>query len=883
MSEAETCGADGCRLRRFLPLVLVLFVGSGCAALIYEVVWFQLLELVIGASGVSLGILLGVFMGGMCAGSLSLARAVSPLRHPLQVYGVLELCIGLLGLAALVVVPWAARLYVHFTGPGFAGLFVRSVFAAVCLVPPTVLMGATLPAVSRAVRGSREGISWLGWFYGGNILGAVCGSVLAGFYLLRVYDMRVATWTAAGINFAVCLMAFGVARVSPYRAVEEGEEERERDQEQEPRAKHPYSVYGAIGISGFTALSAEVIWTRHLSLMLGPTVYTFSIILAVFLVGLGIGSGAGAALSRAKVCPGRALGVCQLLLVPAMAWAAYMLCVSLPYWPINPSLAKTPWLNFQVDILRCAWAILPATVLWGASFPLALAAALPQEREPGRLVGGVYAANTAGAIAGAVSCSVLLISWLGTQEVHRLLMVLACISSAIMLIPQLKILSDIRQERERASRRGQEGSSKEKCRSESGAAAHTLQNLTEQRRGVVTTRVAEAFAGLSPGSVLLWVAGVAIGIGLVRTVPRVPWQLVAHGRYLPTKTEVGTALYMGEGMNATVAVTELNTGVRMFHVSGKVEASTDGRDMRLQRMLGHIPALVHPQPRSILVVGCGAGVTAGSFLLHPDVEKITVCEIEPLIPRVVAQFFGNENYDLVRDPRVRIVYDDARHFILTTHERFDIITSDPIHPWVKGAATLYTKEYFELCKEHLNPGGLITQWVPLYESNLAVVKSEVATFFSAFPNGTLWSNDDEGGGYDLVLMGSLRTATTYERPPFADGRIDLDQLQRRMTSVEYTDVAKSLRDVGCRSAFSLLATYAGRASDLGPWLKGAQINRDLNLRLQYLAGMGSYFYETDLILTDLLIYRHFPDELFAGSQAQKDAVRLLIDRTKTPK
>src|SRR5205807_5652459 len=144
-----------------------------------------------------------------------------------------------------------------------------------------------------------------------------------------------------------------------------------------------------------------------------------------------------------------------------------------------------------------------------------------------------------------------------------------------------------------------------------------------------------------------------------------------------------------------------------------------------------------------------------SFVVHPDIKRIVICEIEPLIPQVVSQFFAKENYDVVHDPRVEIVYDDARHFVLTTQEKFDIITSDPIHPWVKGSATLYTKEYFEMCKQHLNPGGVITQWVPLYESNTDVVKSEIATFFEVFPHGTIWGNTTGGEGYDLVLLGQV--------------------------------------------------------------------------------------------------------------------------------
>ena len=292
---------------------------------------------------------------------------------------------------------------------------------------------------------------------------------------------------------------------------------------------------------------------------------------------------------------------------------------------------------------------------------------------------------------------------------------------------------------------------------------------------------------------------------LARSLPAIPWELVAYGRYLATHDEGWQKLYMGEGMNSSVAVTQLNSGVRNFHVSGKVEASSEPEDMRLQRLLGHLPALLHPKPSSVLVVGFGAGVTSGSFVVHPEVEQIVICEIEPLVPQAVAPHFAKENYDVVHDPRVEIVYDDARHYVLTTPRKFDILTSDPIHPWVKGSATLYTKEYFEQCKRHLNPGGLITQWVPLYESNLHVVKSEIATFFDVFPHGTIWSNDHYGEGYDLVLLGQAGPL-----------KIDADELQERLNRPDHAGVLKSLEDVGFRTVVGLLGTYGGQASDLRP-------------------------------------------------------------------
>jgi spermidine synthase len=299
-----------------------------------------------------------------------------------------------------------------------------------------------------------------------------------------------------------------------------------------------------------------------------------------------------------------------------------------------------------------------------------------------------------------------------------------------------------------------------------------------------------------------------------------------------------------------------------------VEASSEPQDMRLERMLGHISALFHHDPRSVLVVGFGAGITAGVFVTYPEIEKIVICEIEPLIPKMASRFFRNENNDVLYDPRVKVIYDDARHYILTTKEKFDVITSDPIHPWVKGSATLYSKEYFELVKQHLNPGGVVTQWVPLYQSTENVVKSEIATFFDVFPNGTVWSNDQNGTGYDMVLAGQT-----------APMKLNVDELQQRLFSSAYIYVAKSLSDVGFLSSIDLLATYAGQTSDLMPWLKDAEINKDRNMRLQYLAGMGLNIYMETQIYQDMLHYRRFPEELFIASDHLLQALK---ERIKNP-
>jgi spermidine synthase len=799
--------------RRYMPAMLLLFVGSGCAALIYEIVWFQLLQLVIGSSAVSLGVLLGTFMGGMCLGSLLLPRYVSSREHPLRVYAYLELGIGALGIAILFGMPVLGNIYTAWAGSGVVGILLRGVAAGVCLLPPTILMGATLPAVSRWVETSPQGVSWLGFFYGGNTGGAVIGSLVAGFYLLRVYDMATATFVAVGLNVLVAGIAFLVARATPYEAPQPVKTKSEV-------AAGAWAVYVAIALSGMTALASEVLWTRQLSLLFGGTVYTFSLILGVFLFGIGIGSSVGSALARGLERPRVALGWMQMLLCGAIAWASYMLALSLPYWPIDPSIAMSPWYNFPLDLVRALWVTLPGAILWGASFPLALASVAAKGQDPGRLVGGVYAANTVGAIVGALGGSLLMVTWLGSQHAQQALIIIAGLSALLVLEP--------------------------------------LQPGADSGRR-------SAWAGTLP-----IVIGAVCAALLARNVPPIPRLLVAYGRYAATRANQDIdVIYMGEGWNASVAVSRLPGGVLNYHNAGKVQASSEPQDMRLQRMLGHLTTLIPRSPKRVLVIGCGAGVTAGAVSIDPYLEHETIAEIEPLVPQVVSKYFAQHNFSVVTNPKVHVQIDDARHYLLTTKEKFDAITSDPLDPWVKGAAMLYTREFFEIVKDHLNPGGVVTLFVQLYESNTAAVKSEIATFMEAFPNGIVWGNTQEGRGYELVLMGTVEPL-----------QINVDEIQAKLNRPEYAPVAKSLSEIGMYSAVDLFSTYAGRGADLTAWMRDASINRDRNLRLQYLAGLGLNLYQSDRIYSDMLVHARYPDGLFTGNDATLHALREAIARAQ---
>jgi spermidine synthase len=792
--------------RRYLPAIVFLFIGSGCAALIYEIVWFQLLQMVIGSSAISLGILLGTFMGGMCLGSLLLPRLISARRHPLRVYALLEAGIGVLGLVLPVVMPLVGSVYMKWAGTGTAGIVLRALAAAICLLPPTMLMGATLPAISRWVKATPEGVSWLGFFYGGNIAGGVVGSLVAGFYLLRVYDVMIATAAAVALNALVAAVGVLLANRTRYAV--------ETAQVSTARGSGNWAVYLAIALSGLTALGSEVVWTRILSLHFGATVYTFSLILAVFLVGLGLGSTAGAVSARDGGSPRRALGWCQFGLCAAMAWAAFQNTESLPYWPTNPSISTSPWFTLQLDLVRAFWVVLPGAILWGASFPLALASVASSDQDSARLAGGVYAANTVGAIVGTLIVSFVLVPWIGTSHSQQVLIVVSAISALLMLEP---------------SYAGQT------------APAGRGWNLP-------------ATAGLA-------VAMVAAGL-LARSVQPLPGLLVAYGRYAATRVGQADIIYSGEGLNAAVAVSQLSNGVLNYHNAGKVQASSEPQDMRLQRMLGHLTTLIPANPKRVVVIGCGAGVTAGAVSIEPALEQETIAEIEPLVPKVVSTYFAEHNFDVVRNPKVRIHIDDARNYLQTTDETFDAVTSDPLDPWVKGAAMLYTREFFEVVKQRLNPGGAVTLFVQLYESNMAAVKSEIATFLDVFPNGVVWGNTNEGRGYDLVLLGTVDPI-----------KIDVDAVQARLDRPEYARMRQSLREIGMNNAVDLFSTYAGRKPDLEPWLRDATINRDRNLRLQYLAGLGLNLYQADVIYADML--RHvtrMPDDLFIAREETKKAL-----------
>ncbi|MEM6334830.1 MAG: fused MFS/spermidine synthase [Planctomycetota bacterium] len=834
-----------------------LFFGGGCAALIYEVVWFQLLRTTVGASSISLALTLIAFMGGLGLGAW-LAQHLPARWRPLHLYAAVEVAIGALGLAMPWVVPWVTMGYAELFGVG--GMWALLGRAAVCglvLLPPTVLMGMTLPVLARWFAATPRGVGRLSWLYAANTAGAVTGTLLAGFVLMRLTSLDTATAVAAGLNLAVAAAAFGLAfAVRDMDEAAPQAEDSKRQPQPTPRTA-PVApadggvpvgwVLATIAMSGATALGAQVLWTRVLSVVFGVTVYTFAIILAVFLLGLAIGKVLGGGIARRTRRPAMWLGLCQAGLVLAIVWAYHAISQRVPrmealWW----RYIDDPWQDFAADLTRTAYAILPATILWGASFALAVRAAGWGRHASDAVVARVLAANTAGAIVGTMVFSFVGLGVWGSSLSAKLLTATAGAAGVVMIA--LAARHEPRPELPSVPYR------KWRLRMSVAEVPSVL-----WLSGAATLRAGWAVVRRPAGAIVL-----GFVLMMLATLPTVPDALIVGGRYARTITGgINPLIDHAEGVAAPVGVSRQRDGDMSFWVSGKIVASSLPEDMRLQRMLGHLAALKHGEPRSVLIVGLGTGMTAGSFVLYPSVERIVICEIEPRVAELAELHFAHLNHDVLNDPRTQIVYDDARHFLATTDERFDIITSDPIHPWVKGAAALYSREYYDLVQDRLNPGGVVTQWVPFYETNREAIRSMIGTFCDAFPSGTIWHAGYMDRGNDVVMLAQPGKPA-----------LDLDALAERLDA--RPAIVADLVETDIKGFAPLAARYTASADDLGAWLDGARINRDRAPTLEYLAGLSIDEEVRTAVLLELRAQRTWPPTGAAIDPSRRRLIEALM-------
>ena len=796
MQKAKAARSDG--RPDAMWAILLCFFASGVSGLVYQVVWVRELVLVFGATTFAVSTVLTAFMGGLALGSYYFGRRSETVQRPLRLYGLLEIGIGLYGLAVPTIFAALPGLYHYFWRwelSFFALSIVRFMFATLVLIVPTALMGATLPVLSsfyaRDIR--RIGLR-VGSLYALNTFGAVLGAAATGFVLIPVLGMNAATTTAAAMNILLGVVALSVSRQA--ESLNSSHEFAPELIEDPIQAKNPLSresksqraqiaiVIAGFAVSGFVALSYEVIWSRVLALIIGSSVYAFSIMLTTFLVGLAAGAAIASRMVDRINRPVRMFAFIEVAVGVTSLIGAYMFN-DLPYvfvqlyrWVDSSAFGLLLFARFLI----ASFVMIVPTFLLGALFPLVVRIISSRKlaRTTGRTVGDAYAANTLGAIAGSFASGFILIPWLGLLGSLRLCVALNFVVAAAAFS---------------ASAKGSPGKG------------------NQSRRANVSATV-----GFATSALLI----VVVALGEPPWDPEVMSSAVY--RYAPSLTDKtrqelfeflksgqGETIFYEEGITATVAV-QRQGGGRVLKVNGKPEASTAG-DMPTQILIGALPLLVRERTDDVLLIGLGSGVTLGSIEQFP-IKRVTCVELEPAVIEA-SRYFEDVNNRPLEDPRLRMISNDGRNFIYTTDEKFDVIVSEPSNPWVTGVANLFTLEYFKRGAERLKDDGLFSQWLQIYEMAPEDVRTLIATFRAAFPKVYLF----RGAEGDLMLLGSK-----------SERRLDLSilksHLDDKMSGAE-------LRRIGTTRASEIISRFYLGPSEVTNLSAGARLNTDNNALIEF--------------------------------------------------
>ena len=692
--------ADRSALR--LGLLAACFAASGAASLMDQVVWLRFLSLTFGNTTQAAATLLAVFMGGLGLGALLFGRLADRLRRPLAVYALLEVALALAALASPAVFSWVDRGYVwayqHAGDPvgGAPLLFValRVLLAAAALLPPTVLMGGTLPLLLRGLTAERGVIGRrTALLYALNTLGATAGVALAGFVTVRLLGLTATLSLAAALNL---LAALGAAALSRPLALAAAARRPERAGCNFPRR----ALLALFFLMGATSLGYEVLWTRALVFHLGSSVYAYSVMLAVFLAGVGLGSLAFAPWADRVASPLAALGAVELMLagwVVAQVPLFASLAGSLASWSeiVRPQSFGA---GTAVQLLAVLPLLLPPTLLMGVSFPLAVRAFHRELGELGREVGAVYGANTLGAIAGSLGTGFLLLPAVGTQDS---LLVLGALNGALGAVVLL-------------------------------AAA----------RSAAPGR----FAGAAR---LAWIVPAVC----LLAIPALPADAVILRAGIFRGDRPEDLAFFDEDASTSVTVRRLREGdgrpYLSLELNGVNVAGTSADLDAVQKMQGHLPLLLAGGARRVAHIGFGSGGTAWAVSRHP-VDEILIVEISPEVIAAADRFFADVNHGVLRDPRVAVEINDGRNFLLATPRTFDAVLSDSIHPRYAGNGSLYTRDYFALLARRLAPGGVASMWLPTYSLSPRNYAMILRAFQEVFPHTAVWYEPSALNAFTIV-------------------------------------------------------------------------------------------------------------------------------------
>jgi spermidine synthase len=768
-------------------LFLLAYTCSGFAGLIYQVCWTRVLTLYIGHTTAAASAVVAAFLGGLALGASAGGIVASRItaRQAVVGYAGLEVAIAVIAL----LLPFEVRGLTPLLAWAYnepAPLLFPSIRLLVCvllvLLPATAL-GATFPlAIRWFATDSDNRARSSGALYALNSAGAALGAFAAGFVLIPWIGVSGTTYVGVGAS----LIAAGcVAIVASSRAMQPGAIHSNALSSGTPWRRRkgrgaPSSAPAAsftfrearwlaglvLGISGFAALVHEIAWTRVLTMVLGPTIYAFSAALAAVIVGIALGSSAGTAIVARSRRPAMWLAALLAVAAGVGTWTSALAGGPIPRLVAEQVAAAPDLFNqllFRGALLTTAL-VVPMAALLGAAFPLAMALVDDPSRSAAGQFGSIYAVNTVGSVVGSLAAGFVLVPALGLETTLRGVTLCLLVAAALVL----------------------------------GIAA-------------ISRRARIAGGLVCAGSLTLMMMSPPWDRELLASGAYIYAPFVPKGVNLEALLKAGTLLFYREGAAATVSVKRL-TGTSTLAVDGKTDASNRG-DMLTQKLVAHLPLLLHDAPRNVAVVGLGSGVTVGAALRHP-IDRADVIEISPEVVAASA-LFATENRHALSDSRTRLIVGDGRSHLQLSRAKYDVIISEPSNPWIAGVAALFTREFFVAARERLAPGGFICQWANAYNISDRDLRSIVATFLSVFPHGTAWLV----GADDVVLLAS-------------DVPID-ERLQNFARNWSRAGVADDLATVAATEPFSLLSLFVGGPAELGDYARGADVLTDDRMRLEF--------------------------------------------------
>ena len=736
-----------------------------------------MLTLVFGHTIYSVSIVLSAFMAGLGLGSYLWGKTIDKTGKPLLVYGKIEILIGVTAALLSILLsnfsPIYAWLYKWLPDLSFLAAILKAVLAFSLVLIPTIFMGATLPVMCKYFAAEDANLGQqVGYLYSINTLGAAAGCLFSGYFLIGFFGVLETALVAAGINLLigfVCIIVF--KKAEPGVTCGFGLPKPVFVRLQLDKEKSLWLIISFL--CGFTALAYEVVWTRLLIFGLGSTIYSFSLMLANFLFGITIGGLLIVPFFKKKIDFRLLLTLFQFGICLYLIFSLYQSNWILSSF-IRPFKADSPITEFWINIRHASALMLVPTILFGMSFPILTYLVTKGSKDIGGSLGAVYGVNTLGGIIGSIIAGYLLLPNLGSQQT------LVCLS-------MLNLLS-----------------------------------------GMLLFCKSSLFTGFIRKG-----AAVSLSCVLFLFVLKMPNDLLKQIFLRDTsgKKSSEELIYLDEGLTTTVAVFNDDRGEfksKRLILNGVNMSGDTMKSRKYMTLLSYTPLLLIENPKNVLVICFGTGQTAGAAGAYPGIDSVDAVDISPGVFRA-GKFFKATNHNVVNNLKVKQIIQDGRQHLLTTSTSYDVITAEPPPPMNAGSVNLYTREYYELTKRALKPGGIVSQWIPLHSQSETHVYQNFRTFLESFPYAMAWYPAHK----ELILIGSNQPLN-----------IDFQDIEQRLQNPV---INKIMSDIDFDTPYSFLGSIWLLKNELKSMSSGQRIISDNNPTLEYFLsdGKGKYSYSLD--------------------------------------